>query len=278
MAVGKLIRKGLPFANVVANQTATLQISPGRTLEGIELYVAGTGLTLATIGLIRLKANGKTFLEATGTQLDKLARFQGITYPAASATVVFLPIMFTEIFGRDAVDEMVGAFDTSQGIVNITAEMTLGAATTITACDAYLLESAPQASQIAPVMTKLLRYPYAVSAGGQLSIPIPFGPVSGAIIKRIHIEQNVASNVTAVTIKENGVVVHETVKAVNDSHNQLFRAANQTNWYSIDFMMDENLKNCMDTRQDRTLELLPTLAAADSGYVLVEYLDTLGNL
>lgn len=289
MSVGKLIRKGLPFANVsaTAGNIATLNITPGRTIEGIEIYMAGTGLGLFSvaspaIGLIRLKANGKTFFEATGAQIDAMMRFQGLSYTAASATAIFLPIMFTELMGRDLIDQMMGAFDTSNGVANITMELTIGTATTVTTLEAYLLESAPQAGVLQPAMLKVLRYPFSVAAGGQQSIPIPFGPVNGAVIKRLHIEHGVSANVTGVTVKENGVVVHESVKAVNDAHNLLHRAANQNPatkyWYSLDFMADMNIKNAMDTRGDRSLELLPTFAAADTGFVLVEYIDTLGNL
>lgn len=287
MAVGKLIRKGLPFSNVVATQTATASIMPGRTLEGLIVSILGTGLgggtPISAIGLVRIKANGKTFYEATGTQIEKIMKFQGLTLPTQSATAVWLPIIFTEIKGRDAVDEMAGAFDTSNGIVNVTVEMTLGAATTITQCQLYVIESPPQPAQIAPVMTKVLRYPYNSSSAGQISISLPFGPVNGAVIKRIHIEQTTANNVRGVTIKENGVVVHEssndtaTDPSVNN-YNSLFGNAAQTGWYTIDFMIDDDLKNAMDTRSDKSLELLATLNAADSGMVLVEYLDTLGNL
>lgn len=287
MAVGKLIRKGLPFANVTANQTATCSIMPGRTLEGIIISMLGTGLgggtPISVIGLVRLKANGKTFYEATGTQIEKLMKYQGMTLPTQSATAVWLPIIFTEIKGRDALDEMAGAFDTSQGIANITMEVTLGAATTITQMQLYLIESAPQPKQIAPVMAKVLRYPYNAASAGQISVALPFGPVNGAVIKRIHIEQTTANNVRAVTIKENGVVVHEsdnntaTDPTVNN-YNGLYGNSAQSNWFTVDFMIDDDLKNCLDTRQDKSLELLVTLNAADSGMVLVEYLDTLGNL
>ena len=272
MSVGKLLRKALPFANVVATGIATATIQAGRTLEGLYLILGGTTFAFSHITLLRLKANGKTFFEASGTQVDKINKFQGLSYAATC-----LPVMFTEILGRDLVDQMMGAFDTSNGIANITVEVTITGATAPT-LEAYLIESAPQNQAVAPIMKKVLRYPWSVSAGGQLSIQLPFGPVNGAVIQRIHIEHGVASNVQAVTIKENGVVVHESVKAVNDAHNTNYRATNQTNWYSVDMVPDFNVKNAMDTRQDKSLELIPTFGAADSGYVVVEYLDTLGNL
>lgn len=276
MSVGKLLRKGLPFANVTASGTATAQVMPGRTLEGIELSLGGTTFAYSHITLIRIKANGKTFYEATGVQADKINKFNGLLYAAT-----LLPIMFVELMGRDLVDEMIGAFDTSNGIANITLEVTISGATAPT-LDMYLIESAPQAGQVSPVMSKVLRYPFAVAAGGTISIPLPFGGVNGAVIKRLHVEHGVINNVSACTIKENGVVVHESIKAINDAHNTLFRSINQVAatpyWYSVDMMADENVKNAMDTRTDRSLELLPTFLAADSGFIVVEYLDTLGNL
>lgn len=271
MSVGKLIRKGLSFANVVANSTATAQITPGRTLEGFYLLMGGT-FTSAHVTLLRMKVNGKAVIEATGAQLDKIAKFSGMNYPTT-----VLPVMFTEMTGRDFVDQMAGAFDTSKGIDSITVEVTIGAATSPT-LECYLIESPPQAGAFSKLMHKVLRYPYSVSSGGQLPISLPFGPNNGAIIKRIHVEHGVANNVTALTLKENAVVVHESTKAINDAHNQFFRSVNQTNTYSVDMMPDENVRNCMDTRSDRSLELLVTFAAADTGMVIVEYLDQLGNL
>jgi len=272
MSVGKILRKSLPFANVSASGIATASVTVGRTIEGFMLLMGGTTFSSANISLVRIKVNGKQCFEATGAQIDKIAKFQGLTYPAT-----LLPIIFTEIAGRDWLDEMVGAWDTSAGVANITMEVTIAGATAPT-LDSYVIESAPQAGGVGNVMTKVLRYPYSVAAGGLLSIPLPFGPVNGAVIKRIHIEYGVANNLTACTVKENGVVVHESVFGLMQAYNQFYRGVNQTNTYHIDFLIDENGKNAMDTRADRTLELLPTFAAADSGFVFVEYLDTLGNL
>lgn len=272
MSIGKLIRKGLSFSNVVAAGTATANITPGRTLEGIYLVMGGTTFNSSHISLLRMKVNGKTVIEGSGAQLDKIAKFGGLSYPATA-----LPIMFIELPGRDFVDQMAGAFDTTRGINTITLEVTIAGATS-PILDMYLLESPPQTGGFSELMHKIIRYPFNVSSGGQLPIQLPFGPNNGAIIKRMHIEHGVANNVQAVTIKENAVVVHESVKAINDAHNQFFRSINQTNTYTVDCMPDENIRNCMDTRSDRSLELLVTFGAADSGMVVVEYLDKLQNL
>lgn len=115
MAVGKLLRLGLPFSNVVATGVATASVTPGRTIHRIILKLGGTSLTKAMLTLIKVKANGKVVFEGTGTQIDKLMTYRGITANAA-----YLALDFSEIRGRDQVDQVVGAWDTSHGMSSIT--------------------------------------------------------------------------------------------------------------------------------------------------------------
>lgn len=272
MAVGKVITPGLPFSNVVASGIATAKITPGRTLEGILLELGGTTFAYSNITLIRVKANAKVIMEMTGAQAQALLNYDGLTFPAT-----VLPIMFAAIEGRDLVDEMIGAFDTSQGVASITIEVTISGATSPTLA-MHLIESAAQGSAASTVMKKVLRYPWNVSSGGQLPVDIPFGPNNGAIVKRLHVFYGVASNLTEAVVKENGVVVYDTLSSVAQAFNQLYKKSNQSNCFTIDFVPDDNMKNAMDTTQDKSLSLLLTFGAADSGYVVAEYLDTLGNL
>lgn len=271
MAIGKLFRDGLPFSVVPANGVATAEITPGRTIEQIILQLGGTSLTKAMLTMIKLKANGKVIWEATGSQIDKLNAFRGYASDAA-----FLPIIFTELKGRDRVDQFVGAFDTSKGIKNITLEVTVAGATAPT-IKIHLLESAPQKANYSPVIAKVLRYPFDKASGGRLPVSLPFGG-TGAVLKRLHIEHGVADNVTAVTLKQDGLVVHESDAASNAYLNSLHGRTNQTKTYSLDFGIDDNSMNLLDTRDMRSLEFLIDFGAADSGYVIAEYLDTLGNL
>lgn len=276
MSVGKLIRYGLPFSNVVATGVATNQITPGRTLETFRLKLGGTSLTKAMLTLIKLKANGKAFLEASGSQIDKLNAYKGITASAA-----YLDLMFTDPKGLTELDRQVGAFDTSVGIASITSEVTITGATA-PELTPILLESASQkdrsgaAAKFAPIMGKLLRYPYNMSTGGRLPINLPFGAQNGAVIKRLHIEHT--GNMIGATVKQDGLVIHESRQAENEFEQTTWGRVPQTNWYTIDFVVDGNMSKALDTRDAKSLELLADFSAADSGYVLVEYLDTLGNL
>jgi len=83
---------------------------------------------------------------------------------------------------------------------------------------------------------------------------------------------------TGATVKQDGMVVHESLAADNANMQVRSGRVPQTNMYTIDFVTDGNIRNALDTRDARSLEWLLNFSAADNGTVLVEYLDALGNL
>lgn len=274
MAVGKLIRKGLPFSNVVASGVATANITPGRALELVRLKLGGTTFTKAMISNVKIKANGKVILEASGADLDKINAYRGITTEAAYLDAAFYDNRMASEF-----DRTVSTFDTSAGIMNITAEVTIAGATAPT-LEMILTESGPQkaktgqAAPYAAYMAKLLQYPYNLSTGGRLSVTVPFGPQNGAIIKRVHV---IHANMTGATVKQDGLVIHESLKAENENEQKRNGRVPQAGVYTIDFCPEGNVLNALDTRDAKSLEWLFDFSAADSGRIIVEYLDTLAN-
>lgn len=276
LSVGKLYRNGYPFANVVATGVATNMITPGKTIESVMLQLGGTSLTKAMVTMLRLKANAKTIFEASGSQLEKLLAYRGY-----AANAAFLEIPFEDLTGISELDRSVGSLDTSMGIVNLTTEVTIAGATA-PALDSRLYESAQQkdrqgaAAPYAPLMCKVLRYPFSIANGGTLPFVLPFGQVNGAVIKRVHIEHT--GNMTEAKVKQDSIVIFEATKAQNEFEQLRNKRVPQTNMATIDFVLEGNIREALDTRDARTLEWLFTFSAADSGYVLVEYLDVLGNL
>lgn len=275
MSVGKLVRYGLPFSNVVASGTATNNITPGRTLENLRLRLGGT-FTKAQITDLKIKANGKVIVEGTGSQLDAIQAYRGRTQNAS-----FLELAFTDYSMNNELDRQVGAFDTSLGIANITTEVTISGATSPTLTP-ILIESAAQKAPsgemqpFAPLISKILRYPFSIANGGRLAMTVPFGPGSGSIIKRLHVFHG--SQMTGATVKEDGLVIHESVTAENQQEQTMQGRVPQTNCYTIDFCVDGDIRKALDTRSSRSLEWLFDFSAASSGTVYAEYLDPLGNL
>lgn len=276
MSVGKLTRYGLPFSNVVASGVATNQITPGRTLENFRLRLGGTTFTKAMITDVKLKANGKVIVAGTGTQLDAIQAYRGKTQAAA-----FLELAFADYGLNNEFDRQVGSFDTSLGISNITSEITISGATAPT-LSAILVESAQQrtptgeAAPYAGLIAKILNYPFSIANGGRLAMNVPFGPQSGSIIKRLHVFHS--GTMTGATVKQDGLVIHESVTAENQQEQTQQGRVPQTNCYTIDFVVDGDIKKALDTRDARSLEWLFDFSAAGSGTVYVEYLDPLGNL
>jgi Viral coat protein P2 N-terminal domain len=276
MSIGKLIRYGLPYSNVVATGTATNQVTPGRTLENFKLKLGGTALTKAMLTSIKVKANGKVIIEGTGTELEKLNAYRGETTNAA-----YLDIPFADYCMNNEFDRMVSAFDTSLGIANITTEVTVTGATAPTLTP-IVVESAAQKSRggeyqpFAPLVAKVLKYPYNIASGGRLPITVPFGPQNGAIIKRLHVLHG--GNMTGATVKQDGLVIHESLKAENEQEQIRMDRVPQANMYTIDFVVDGDIRKALDTRDARSLEWLFDFSAADTGSVIVEYIDLLGNL
>lgn len=276
MSVGKLTRYGLPYSNVVATGTATNQITPGKTLENLKLKLGGTTFTKAMVTQIKVKANGKTIIEGSGTELDKLNAYRGETTNAA-----YLDLSFADYSLNNEFDRMVTAFDTSLGIQNITTEVTIAGATAPTLAP-IVVESGSQKAKggeyaaFAPLLAKVLKYPYNIASGGRLPITVPFGPQNGAIIKRVHVFHG--GNMTGATVKQDGLTIHESIKAENEQEQVRQKRVPQTNVYTIDFCLDGDIRKAMDTRDARSLEWLFDFSAADTGTVFVEYVDLLGNL
>lgn len=281
MSVGKLHRYGLPFANVVNNGTATNNTTPGRTLETLKLRLSTPGATgdsflKSHIALLKIKANGKTILEASGSEIDRINAYRGATQDAA-----FLDIPFADYSMLDVLDQQVGSFDTSMGISNITTEVQISGATN-PRLTPILLESSAQkdrtgaAAPFAALISKMLRYPYNIANGGRLPVTVPFGPQSGSIIKRLHVFHG--GNMTGATVKQDGLVIHESVRVENEDFLKKHKKVPQANVYTIDFSLDGQVRNALDTRDARSLEWLFDFSAADTGSVLVEYLDPIGNL
>lgn len=276
MSVGKLTRYGLPFSNVVGTGVATNNVTPGRTLENLRLRLGGTTFTKAMITNVEIKANGRTIVEGTGSQIDSINAYRGVAQAAA-----FLELQFADYSLNNEFDRMVGAFDTSLGISNITTEITIAGATAPTLLP-IVIESAAQkdrsgqAAPFAPLISKLLRYPFSIANGGRLAMSVPFGPQSGSIIKRLHVFHG--GQMTGATIKVDGLVIHESAAAENRHEQTQHGRVPQANCYTIDFVVDGDIRKALDTRQSRSLEWLFDFSAASNGTVYVEYIDPLGNL
>lgn len=288
MTVGKLWNPALDFQNVpnaTGNGTATLKYEVGKALHRVQLVLDNTAkvpgnFTKSMITLIRIKVNAVTRYETTGDILDAINKYNGI-YNSTN----YLTIDFTNIFGRDYVDQVMGVWDTSVGMNTVSIEVTIAGATG-PLLSANLDESAaqsinPKTAPFAGAMKKLVRYPWTRNTGGQLPVDLPFGK-EGAVIMRMYITHT--GNLTDVEVKENKVTVWKSNIADAEFVQNEYVKVPQANMMVVDFVVDNNIKNAWDTRQDEqgqpltSVTMLLNVSAADSGYVTLEALDNLTNL
>ncbi len=262
-----ILREELPFTNVVAGSTATLVLPPGPTYERLVLQLGGTTMTKALMTGIRLKMNGKTILDTTGTVMDKMNTYEGLAVDAN-----FLVLDFSEITARDQVGQSISALGTAAGVANLSLEIDIGGGAVAPTIKAYSWLSAPKAVS---VISKLLKYPTSFSAAGTQSIRIPFGAQGGSLIKRIYFD---SANMTGAEIKMNGISIHKSTKAVNDFIGKDNKRVPQTGLYVVDFVVDGNMTEMLNTVPATSLEVWVTLSAADTVNTYVEYVDPLGNL
>jgi hypothetical protein len=277
MAVGRLNRYGLPYSNVVGTGTATNQITQGKTLESIQLKLGGTAMAIANIEMFKLKANGKVIYEGSGAEIQKLNAYR----QAGTTNAKFLELCFSDYSLNNEFDRHVGAFDTTIGIANITTELQIKGADAPTVTP-ILIEAASQKSRggeaapYAALISKVLRYPFSVATGGKLPVTLPFGAGNGSIIKRVHVFHS--GKLTDATVKQDGIVIFEATQDENEFMQKRHQCVPQANMFTIDFVVDGDIKKALDTRDARSLEWLFSFSEGDNGTIVVEYLDPLGNL
>lgn len=261
-----ILQKNLPFFNVVASGVASLSLPLGMTFERIMMILGGTSFTKAMITDIKAKLNGKVFYQTTGPRLDSMNSYRGL---ATDAT--HLSLDFTELFARDEVGQSLGAIATAEGVSSFTIEVTIAGATAPT-LESYSWLSGPKKIG---VINKVLNYPVTFSAGGKFPIQLPFGAQGGALIKRVDFFH---SNMTALEVKKNGLVIHESTTAINEFLQKENKKVPQAGLFCADFIVDNNQSGMLVTADARSMEWNVTVSASDVLNVQVEYLDVLQNL
>lgn len=195
------------FQNVAAAGTAILDLLPtagGNTLEGIWLQLGGGAFTKSMITAWRLKANGKTVQESTGSATDTRNLFYGIT---TAAGVLLLDFMNRK--ARTPLSFGAGALDLSSnaGIKALTLEVDITGATTPTLSALVELSPAGNIRGEATtrfVMLKRTRATVNVPAAGEFSIAVPHvrPEAGGSVYQSV---QLFSANTTAMRIRRQAI-------------------------------------------------------------------------
>lgn len=263
-----LLIKNLPFNNVAANGLATVSLPIGMSYNKIILALGGTSFTKSMITNIKVKLNGKTVWENTGARLDLQNSYRGM-----SAAAGYLVIDFTEPRAKIMAEQYLGNYNTAQGVSSLTVEVTIAGATAPT------LDSYAELGPPAPlgIIAKQILFTSSNNGAGKFPVKLIDLANRGAVIKRAHF--NHTGNMTMLEAKKNGIIIHDNIPtAVNSFWQADYQKTAQTNIYSFDPCADNNYANAIKTADMVSLEFNPTFSASDTITVVLETLDTLGNM
>ncbi|MGZ3319675.1 MAG: major capsid protein P2 [Xanthobacteraceae bacterium] len=266
--------KLLPFNNVVATGLATCDLSNllGYTVERLFLQLGGTTFTKAMLGSIQLKANGKVIWDSTGSRNDARQQYRGITANAGLMT-----IDFSEIRSKTELGQFLGAIDTTAGIANLKLELQINGATAPTLAgwaEVNRPQVDPAQAATRGLIAKVHNSTITVGAAGTFSLQVPHMDVSagGSIFKRIAF---FSANMTALQIKKNGIVIEDSIKALNDYNATEYGRVPQASLYVYDPIVDQNQSQMLNTRDAQTMEVLGTFSAGETITIEVEVLEPL---
>lgn len=267
-----------PANNVVASGVANIDLSNllGYSIEKIFLQLGGTSLTKAMITSIQLKANGKIILDTDGSKLD--AR---LSYRPRTADAAMLEIDFLENLAKSKLGLLGGSLDTTLGIKNLRLEVTISGATAPTLAgyaEVARPQVGPEFAQLRPLIARVHRVTQSIGAAGTFPLAVPhMDPVSGgSIFKRIAI---FSANMTAAQVFRNGILEHDSVKAINEYRQKIYGRTPQASLYMIDSMVDGLQEDRVyDTRPASgctTAQLMATFSGAETITIEVETLEPL---
>lgn len=253
------IVKNLPFRNVAANSVASLEMPLGMTYGRIVLKMGGTSFVAADIDSIVCKLNGKEFYELTGTQLDKINQYRGLTKDAA-----YIVVDFTEPLAKTVSGMYGAAIPTMSGEVAInsfTMTVTIGGATAPTLESwSYLLPPRPHNRDT--LIMGFRSHPQNISAAGKFPIVLPYGAAVDHLIKRVHFFH---ANMTYLEVKKNGVMIYEEVaEADMDYFGQELGRSPQTGLYVYDPVFNMDMKRVVSTVDAQSMQFNVTVSGADT--------------
>jgi hypothetical protein len=263
-----------PFNNVVASGVANVDLSNlfGYSIERIFLQLGGT-FTKAMITGWQIKANGKIILDSDGSKQDSRMSYRGVTTEAT-----FLTIDFLELTARSDLGLQGGALDTTMGVKNLRLEVTISGATAPTLvgwAEVARPQIDPQFQSLRPLIARVHRTTQTIGAAGTFPLQVPhLDPLAGgSIFKRINI---FSASMTAAKVYRNGVVEHDSIKALNDRRQKDYKKVPQASLYMLDFIADDlQGQRVLDTRPGagcQTAQVMGTFSASETITIEIEEL------
>lgn len=195
-----ILHKLPPFQNVGASQTAIMPfVISGMTVVGIVLKRGGTTFTAAHVTNVRMRLDGKQFVDITGTHMDAIGAYERI-----GTLTDYMYLQFGDLNAKTQQGQLIGAVDTSiPNIKPMELEVDIGGATAPT-LEAWAILAPPKAAADPNKFTirAYLKATHAPSAAGEFAHPIPLGSRRGALLHRLYAFH---TNVTKLQVTKDGL-------------------------------------------------------------------------
>jgi len=259
--------KNLPFNNVVATGVASLELPIGMTYNKIIFKMTGTTFARSHITRVVAKLNGKIFYDIDATNLQVLN-----AYKEGASDVDYFVLDFSEKTAKTVGGMMSGVIGTGAGVNSFILELTIAGAT------APILESWSVVSDPTPLflLCGLIQHTATFSAAGEFPIVLPHGAESQHLVKRVYFFH---SNLTALEVKKNGVVIFESMDVDTNAYIQTdYGKTPASGLFVVDYTANNNLKEVLDIGTAQSMQYNVTVSAADTVKVYSEIIGTLNSI
>lgn len=257
------IIKELPsLSNVAAGATATLECPVGLTYDRIILEYSG--VTLAQMLNISVEVNGKPVQAfKTGTRLGALNDYYG-----RPETAGFLSLWFNRQEMVDLAHRRVTGLGTSD-VQTLQIRVDVDAAAVSPAVTAHAILSDPTPLGL---LNKVKEFQYAASVIGQYEIDnIPRGPR----IQAVHFWND---GITDIEVELDSRKVTDASKALLQAIQSEHGRTPSASATVVDYCLEGDIYQALATAQVRDLRFRPTIDAAESAPITVEYLDQFAGI
>lgn len=262
--------------NVNAGSTATLEIPVGGPNYDKIIFdlSASTGLTMAQIKNIQIQANGSTWRNYP-SGLDVLAENAFYKRGSTDLHEQTLTIFFTspEYENASRADRRITSLGTAD-LRSLTIRFDIDSGASAPSIAAYALRSEPGLP--AGVVRKVVRFDASSAAAGILELPsIP----RSAPIVAIDMVPSTGSITDVEVIVDSVKIVDSSVAILEEEQKHgPYNRVPQSGRVRIDFCHRGDLNDVLNVQSSNDFRVRAKTSAATSVVMLVEYLDTIGNL
>lgn len=257
----------IDLQNVRPGAAAVLKISYEATFDKIHLLLGG-GLQKSDIGRIEGKANGTSFFVDDGALIALRDAYEGVHVQADTLT-----LDFTEINSRGGAAAQYLSAIPRNLLASLTFEIEIK--DTAPAELTMKAEAEYRAPTPNPFILRRKDFNIPLTQVGENDIMLPVG-FNGGLIKRIYLHQ--PNLIDKVELRTNATPRMRVSKAQLEHMQKRNRKVPQANLVVLDFVVDGNLMNMLDTSGIKEGLLRITANGTGAVKAYIDYIDNLARL